>query len=66
MDGTVFVITEDRAKNEHERIVPLNSVASRLVEGRRGNGSEFVFDYKGRQLDRINNRAWRRQLKNPA
>ena len=62
MDHTVFVVTEDKAKNQQERIVALNSTAVRLVEARRGNGSDFVFDYNGRKLDRLNNRAWKKSI----
>ena len=60
LDTTVFIISEERAKNEHERIVPLNSVARSIVSSRRNNNSDYVFDYEGRKLDRINNRAWRK------
>ena len=60
LDTTVFIISEERAKNEHERIVPLNSVAQSIVASRRGNHSDFVFDYEGRKLLRINNKAWRK------
>lgn len=60
LDTTVFIISEERAKNEHERIVPLNSVARSIVASRRNNNSDYVFDYEGRKLDRINNRAWRK------
>lgn len=60
LDTTVFIISEERAKNEHERIVPLNSVARSIVASRRGNNSNYVFDYAGRKLDRINNKAWRK------
>jgi integrase len=60
LETTVFIISEERAKNEHERIVPLNSVARSIVQSRRGNKSDYVFDYEGRKLDRINNKAWRK------
>ncbi len=60
LDTTVFIISEERAKNERERIVPLNSVAQSIVASRRGNQSDFVFDYEGRKLLRINNKAWRK------
>jgi integrase len=60
LDTTVFIISEERAKNDHERIVPLNSVARSIVASRRNNNSDYVFDYEGRKLDRINNRAWRK------
>ncbi|MGZ3767682.1 MAG: tyrosine-type recombinase/integrase [Mucilaginibacter sp.] len=60
LDMTVFIITEDRAKNNHERIVPLNAIARSIVEGRRNNKSDYVFDFDGRKLDRMNNKAWRK------
>ena len=60
LDTTVFIISEKRAKNKHERIVPLNLVAQSIVASRRGNQSDFVFDYEGRKLLRINNKAWRK------
>ena len=60
LDTTVFIISEERAKNERERIVPLNAVARSIVAGKRGNGSAFVFDYKGHKLNRINNDGWRK------
>ncbi|MGZ8903934.1 MAG: tyrosine-type recombinase/integrase, partial [Methylobacter sp.] len=60
MEATVFVITEDRAKNSYERIVPLNSVAQSIVSARRGGHSEYVFEFKGTKLERMNNRAWRK------
>lgn len=63
MDATVFIISETRAKNEHERIVPLNSVAQSIVNSKRGNGSDFVFDFEGRKLSRMNNKAWRKAVK---
>jgi integrase len=60
LNTTVFIISEERAKNTHERIVPLNTVASSIVASRRGNDSDYVFDYEGRRLTRINNKAWRK------
>jgi integrase len=59
LDTTVFIITEERAKNECERIVPLNAVARSIVNKYRGQ-SEYVFHLKGNRLDRMNNRAWRK------
>ena len=59
LDTTVFIIEESRTKNNRERIVPLNSVARSIVASRRDNKSEYVFDFKGRKLERMNNRAWR-------
>jgi integrase len=59
-DKSVFIISEERAKNEHERIVPLNSIAQSIINGRRNNNSDYVFAYEGRKLDRMTNRAWRK------
>ena len=60
LDTMVFVISEERAKNEYERIVPLNSVARSIVAYRRGNNSDYVFDFEGRKLGRMTNKAWRK------
>jgi len=60
LDKSVFIIPEDRAKNGVERIVPLNNVAQSIVAGRRDNKSDFVFDFEGRKLERMNNKAWRK------
>ncbi|MFI3121684.1 MAG: integrase [Methylococcaceae bacterium] len=58
-DLTVFIITEERAKNEHERVVPLNSVARSIIHSYRGQ-SDYVFNLAGIKLQRMNNRAWRK------
>jgi len=60
LGATVFIISEERAKNAHERIVPLNSVARSIIASRRGNNSDYVFNYEGCKLSRINNKAWRK------
>jgi integrase len=62
IDGFVFVIEDIDAKNNKERIVVLNATACNIVNARRGNESEYVFDYEGRRLDRMNNRAWRKAV----
>lgn len=54
-----FTITEERAKNGHERTVPLNTVARSIVDRYRGQ-SDFVFHLNGNRLERMNNRAWRK------
>jgi integrase len=60
LDTSIFIISEERAKNHNERIVPLNSITKAIVESRRGNHSDYVFDYQGDKLARLNNRAWRK------
>ncbi len=62
VDASVFIIADEDEKNQQERIVVLNSVAKSLVDSRRGNDSEYVFDFEGRKLERVNNRAWRKAL----
>jgi integrase len=59
LDTSVFIITEDRAKNEYERIVPLNMVARSIIAKYRGQ-CEYVFHIDGERLSRMNNRAWRK------
>ncbi len=59
LDSTVFIISEERAKNGRERIVPLNSVAKSIINGRRGNGAEYVFAYKGHKFSRLNTTKWK-------
>jgi len=63
LDTTVFIITEERAKNSHERIVPINAVARGIIAKYRGQG-EHVFCLGGKRLDRMNNRAWQKARKN--
>lgn len=60
LDASVFIISEERAKNTHERIVPLNSVAQSIVSSQRNNQSEYVFAYSGRKLGKMTNKAWRK------
>lgn len=60
---SVFILPEWAVKGQEgktvERIVPLNKVAKSVIEGQRGGHPEWVFPYKGKPLDRMNNRAWR-------
>lgn len=56
---TIFIITEEQAKNHHERIVPLNAVAKSIINRYRGQ-TDTVFHLKGgKPLEKANNRAWR-------
>ncbi len=60
-DGTsLFVIPGDRHKNGQDRIVVLNSIARRIVDGQRGQHEDFVFTYEGHPIARIHNSAWKR------
>lgn len=56
---SVFVLPSDRTKNGEERVVILNSEARKIIDQRRGIHDEFVFCWRGRQLTRLSNSAWR-------
>lgn len=65
LDTTVFVIpaifSEDGrhgVKNREDRLVVMNAVARSVVEARRGSHPEYVFSWRGKRLDCMNNTAW--------
>lgn len=60
---TVFVLPDSVTKNGKERIVPLNTIAASVIEGRRGIHSEWVFSWEGQRLNRMTNNAWRKARK---
>lgn len=62
-DATVFIIQQENAKNGRERIVPLNRTARAIIESRRGNGSDYVFDFKQHRVAHLNGRAWKMAIK---
>ena len=41
----------------------LNTIASRVIESRRGIHKEFVFTYRGNPTGKLNNTAWKRAWK---
>ena len=57
---SVFILPSQATKNGEERVVVLNSEARRVVEERRGEHSEYVFEWKGKPLSRISNSCWKR------
>lgn len=60
IDDLVFIIPEEVAKNGQERIVVLNRVARRVMEGERGSHPGVVFTYQERRLSRVRNHAWKK------
>lgn len=56
---SVFVLPETFTKTRTERVVVLNSVASSVIEARRGLHSEFVFTYRGNPMKRLHSNGWR-------
>ena len=53
LDVSVFVLPETITKTRTERVVVLNSIASRVVESCRGKSPEFVFTFKGNPMKRM-------------
>jgi integrase len=47
-------------KNGEDRLVVLNGVAKSVVDGQRGQSTEWVFPYKDSALHRMNDTAWKK------
>ena len=60
LNTSVFIIPGQIIKNKEDRLVVLNQVAGSVVEEVRGNNSEYVFNYRGNPVKRLNNSAWKR------
>ncbi len=59
LETSVFIIPRAYVKNGLDRYVVLNRVARSVVEGCRGEHSEFVFTRAGQPVARINNSGWK-------
>ncbi len=57
---SVFILPETLTKTGTERIVVLNSVARRVIEGRRGKHPDHVFTYRDAPLKKLHASGWRR------
>jgi integrase len=55
---SVFIIPGELVKNREDRLVVLNRVAQDVIDARRGKHPRWVFDYRGRRLECMNNTAW--------
>ena len=60
---SVFIIPAHKVKNRRDRLVVLNRVAKAVVDEMRSAHPTHVFSYKGKPLQRMNNRAWRQARK---
>ena len=47
-------------KNGDERLVVLNRVARSVIDSVRGQHPEFVFVYRGRPIETMNNNGWQK------
>jgi integrase len=60
IDTSVFIIPAQTVKNRQERLVVLNQAAASVVKSVRSEHEDYVFTYKGKPVDRMNNSAWRK------
>ena len=60
VSDSVFIIPNSVAKNGQERIAVLNWITRSVVEGEWGKHSRVVFTYRGQQISRVGNHAWKR------
>jgi integrase len=64
LQTSVFVLPGGGVKNGEDRLVVMNAEARAVINRQRGRNPEHVFTYaKGRPVDRINTKAWRRARK---
>lgn len=56
---SVFVVPASAFKAKRAHVVVLNDIAWSIVETQRGTNDVWVFPYRGRRLERMNNSAWR-------
>ena len=67
LNTSVFVVPSDfggrskrsGVKNREDRVIILNDVASRIVDGQRGQHKKWVFPFEGRALHRMDTTAWK-------
>ncbi len=58
LETSVFVIPGERVKNGTDRLVVLNSVAREVIEALRATHPEFVFPFRGKPIETMNNSGW--------
>lgn len=60
MQTSVFILPASVTKTSTERVVVLNTVASRVIESRRGKHDTCVFTYRSNPMLKLNGTAWKR------
>jgi integrase len=63
LDASVFIIPAHIVKNRTPRVVVLNSEARAVINQLRGQHPEYVFTYKGKRVQTMNNSAWQKARK---
>jgi integrase len=59
LNTSVFIIPAHKVKNREERLVVLNSAARAVLEEVRGIHAEYVFTYRGRRINKMNDSGWK-------
>ena len=59
LETSVFILPESITKTGMERMVVLNSVASRVIASRRGMHKEYVFTCRKKPVGKLRSSAWR-------
>jgi integrase len=57
---SVFVIPREAFKSRRPHVVILNDAAWSIVESRRGQHADWVFTFRGKPVQTMNNTAWQR------
>jgi len=60
LDTSVFILPEGATKTSTARVVVLNSIAKRIVDAQRRNGTDYVFPVRGGRRGRLHTSAWKR------
>jgi integrase len=60
LNTSVFIIPAINVKNRTDRLVILNTIATKVINACRGVHPTFVFTYRNKPLTRMLNSAWRR------
>ena len=60
MQTSVFILPASVTKTSTERVVVLNTIASRVVDARRGKHKDCVFTYRDNPVLKLNSSAWKR------
>ena len=63
---SVFIIPAGYVKNEEDRLIVLNQVATSVINAQRGIHPEHVFVWRGKPVDCMNNTAWQNARKRSA
>jgi integrase len=58
LERSVFVIPPEAFKTKRAHVVILNDVAWSIIKSQRGKHPIWVFPFRGRRMERMNNNGW--------